>query len=50
MCEAYWDTRLSRWVSFEDLEGEALKNLTTVGIGPLPSAAEPQRRPTALLR
>ena len=50
MCEGYWDTRLGRWVSLEDLEDEALARLAPIGIGPPPSAAELRRKPSAMLR
>ena len=50
MCEGYWDKRLSRWVSLEDLVEDEVEVLTDVKIELPPPAAEPRRRPAALLR
>jgi len=50
MCEGYWDKRLGRWVSLEDLEEDEVEVLTDVKIELPPPAAEPKRRPAVLLR
>ena len=51
MCEGYWDKRLSRWVSLEELEEEEIETLTSdLKIELPPPAAEPKRRPALLLR
>ena len=50
MCEGYWDRRLNRWVSLEELEEESAETLTDLKIELPPPAAEPKRRPGLLVR
>jgi len=50
MCEGYWDKRLGRWVSLDDLEEDEVEVLTDVKIELRPPAAEPKRRLAVLLR
>ncbi len=50
MCEGYWDRKLGRWVSLEEIEERELETLFVSEVK-LPSlAAEPKRRPAVLLR
>ena len=50
MCEGYWDRRLQRWVSLEDLEEREAQELLTVDVSLPPPTAEPKRSPALLMR
>jgi hypothetical protein len=48
MCEAYWDKRLQRWVSLDELEHEASQG---EGVAlPTVLSLEPKRKPAVLVR
>ena len=51
MCEGYWDKRLGRWVSLEELEEQAVDSLVIEDVKlPSPAPAEPRRKPAAMMR
>lgn len=50
MCEGYWDKRLQRWVSLEELEEQEPEELLAVDVKLPPPSAEPKRRPGLLMR
>ncbi len=52
MCEGYWDQRLQRWVSLEELEerDEELETVLAADVKLPPPVAEPKRKPAALMR
>ncbi len=51
MCEGYWDRRLARWVSLEEIQDQELEDLLNAKTKlPVLPAAETRRKPAALLR
>lgn len=50
MCEGYWDKRLQRWVSLEELEEQEVDELLTAEVRLPPPAPEAKRRPSVLMR